>query len=282
MLYKIKALEINCTASNGGTFNKYQLINTETNKTVSASAFKPELIDPKCNRIGNTVEVDLITKGSFTNISTMSLVKEGIYKLQDSHTNTLFQQLMGKLEELEEDEEVKQEASFAKDLLIENKEKFITWPAAKSNHHNFGGGLLMHTFEVADHIWKYEEEHKLAAIAAIIHDVGKIHEYIFDPETGSIEMNTAWIEMNLSHTFWMTAMLNSEGFYALQNMIASHHKCTEWGALRDIESRNTPNVKDEEWILHLSDMWSARAGINSIEKLEKIYTEEGSYYYETK
>ena len=83
--------------------------------------------------------------------------------------------------------------------------------AAKTVHHGFIGGLLEHTYEclkfadavLAECRGKINPDSVYAA--CILHDFGKIFEYIVYKETGLIEYNEEFNEVEYSNT--------SEEFY---------------------------------------------------------------------
>ena len=56
--------------------------------------------------------------------------------------------LMNTVEKVQ-DEQMKEMAKF---LLVQLKEKFTSYPAAKSVHHAEIGGLLQHSYEVVEYI----------------------------------------------------------------------------------------------------------------------------------
>ena len=158
---------------------------------------------------------------------------------QDSHLNYI-------LETINEikDHEIK---SVLTSLFNDKEflEKFITAPAAKRYHHNYKGGLLVHTNEVIE-ICKtissiYEEINRDLLIAgAILHDIGKIESY--DYKTDEIDMN--YEGMMLEHLFIGGCLLKEKMNYLnisketktqLLHLILSHHGKVElgWGSSVD-------------------------------------------------
>nr|MBO2477717.1 hypothetical protein [Bacillota bacterium] len=76
------------------------------------------------------------------------------------------------------------------------RERFALWPAAKSNHHNYPGGLVRHTYHVMQ-LCRYAARdmypdlvtpigYETLLFAACFHDVGKLEELAFHPITGDV------------------------------------------------------------------------------------------------
>lgn len=139
-------------------------------------------------------------------------------------------------------------------------EKFITAPAAKKYHHNYKGGLLVHTNEVVE-ICKtisniYEDINRdLLISGAILHDIGKIETY--DYKTEMIEMNNKGIF--LDHIF-IGACILKEKMNSLKisektkidliHLILSHHGNVDlgWG------SSVNPRIPEAIALHHADDM----------------------------
>jgi 3'-5' exoribonuclease len=66
-------------------------------------------------------------------------------------------------------------------ILTDHEQEFKEFPAAAQYHHAYLGGLLEHTLEVANGVFRYSEDQptldrSLATAGAILHDIGKIKE----------------------------------------------------------------------------------------------------------
>lgn len=166
-------------------------------------------------------------------------------------------------------------------VLDEYRSIFRTIPAAKSIHHSFKYGLLMHTVNmvelatfVADLYGDFINRDLLIA-GAIVHDIGKIHEFILSPyglvtdyttegsllghlQIGAQKISEICTELRMP---WDKVML-------LEHMVLSHHGKPEYG------SAVAPKCVESE-LLACIDMIDSRAEIYS-ENLAKISTGEFS------
>lgn len=153
-------------------------------------------------------------------------------------------------------------------LFKKYHDKFFTSPAAKSNHHDFQGGLAYHTLSMvrmAEHICEqYPQVNRALLLAGTcLHDLGKVIElngtlgieYTFEGNMiGHItivdeEIVKAAQELNIS--------LESEDMILLRHMVLSHHGLLEYG------SPERPKLLEAE-ILHNLDVLDA--SINMISK----------------
>lgn len=144
-------------------------------------------------------------------------------------------------------------------ILKKYKDQFLYYPAAKSFHHSYKGGLLQHIttmLQAAEKLTSvYPCNTDLLYTGIIVHDIGKLYElntdkscivteYTLEGEMlGHIPLGMAEIE-NLSG-------LDRERKLLLQHMILSHHGIPEWG------SPKQPMLKEAELLHHL-DVIDAR------------------------
>jgi len=157
-------------------------------------------------------------------------------------------------------------------------DRFFTSAAAKSNHHDFQGGLAYHTLSMvrmAENICdQYPQINRALLIAgACLHDFGKIVEL-----TGSLDIEYTFEGNMLGHITIvdeeivkaaqkLDISLESEDMILLRHMILSHHGLLEYG------SPERPKLLEAE-VLHNIDMMDA--SINMITKaLDK--TENGTF-----
>lgn len=164
--------------------------------------------------------------------------------------------------------------SFFQDETIRNK--FLIAPAAKIHHHNYKGGLLVHTNEVIE-ICKtltliYQElDPDLLITGAILHDIGKIETYDFNENI--IEINSKgklldhiFIGANLIEEKISRLDINDEIKIKLIHMILSHHgpKDLGWG------STISPQTPEALALHHADDMSAKISGLLSKNSNQKI------------
>ena len=150
-----------------------------------------------------------------------------------------------------------------------DSEKLRACPAATHVHHQYHGGLLVHTAEVlelaravADTCYqRYPFINKDVIYAsAILHDIGKVETYSIS-EVGVAESLTT--EKIIGHLFYGMALVQRVGdetgadknfVNEVLHCIASHHGLPEWGSLKVVQSL-------EAGILSRVDYISSRNGI---------------------
>ncbi|MGR3741581.1 3'-5' exoribonuclease YhaM family protein [Companilactobacillus sp. DQM5] len=155
-----------------------------------------------------------------------------------------------------------------RNLIQRHQDKFFTHPAAKSNHHDFEGGLAYHTLsmvKLAKSVSKlYPQVNKELLLAGtIIHDFGKTVEL-----SGSIGTEYT-IEGNLlGHIVLIDGEIvliakelgideNDESLVLLRHMVLSHHGLLEYG------SPERPKILEAELLHYIDEM---DASINMISK----------------
>ncbi|WP_179395153.1 3'-5' exoribonuclease YhaM family protein [Lacticaseibacillus absianus] len=126
-------------------------------------------------------------------------------------------------------------------LLADHKQAFLTYPAAKSNHHAFSGGLAFHTLSIlrlAKAVAaQYSSVNKsLLYAGAILHDLGKTMEL-----SGAVSTEYT-VEGNLiGHIVLVDEALveaaeqlkidvHAEDMVMLRHMILAHHGLLEYGS----------------------------------------------------
>jgi 3'-5' exoribonuclease len=135
-------------------------------------------------------------------------------------------------------------------------EMFIAAPAAKSNHQAYLGGLLQHSVEVTELAYTiYQTDSKninlsLLIAGALLHDIGKIKEYIFDTKldrstSGKLVGHTSLGLLIIVN--FLPENIPVKKSTELFHLILSHHGKREWGA--PVE----PLMK-EATIIHNCDM----------------------------
>ena len=155
----------------------------------------------------------------------------------------------------------------AKEMLRRHRERFTRIPAAKSAHHGFLGGLLMHTanmLRTADFLaGQYAEvvNRDLLLCGTLLHDLAKEREFDFSPLGLAVDYS---LEGQLLGHLVMGAQeaaraaeelgLPQEKAVLLQHLILSHHGEPEFGAAV------RPMCAEAE-LLHLVDMIDSRMEI---------------------
>ncbi|RAP51510.1 MAG: hypothetical protein BZ138_05115 [Methanosphaera sp. rholeuAM270] len=161
-----------------------------------------------------------------------------------------------------EDEELK----LVLTTIFEDNEifnKFIEAPAAKKHHHNYKGGLLVHTNEVIE-ICKtissiYEKINRDLLIAgAILHDIGKIESYDYKSEIINMKQEGLMLEHIFIGGCIVKEKMNQLNIrddtkIAVLHMILSHHGKIELGWGSSVDPK-TP----EAIALHQADDMSAK------------------------
>lgn len=130
--------------------------------------------------------------------------------------------------------------SLTESLLEQNAEPFKEYPAAIQYHHAYLGGLLEHTLEVAQGVFRFAEGHpgldrSLATAGAILHDIGKVQElenpiaprYGFSGQLiGHLLLGRDMVREAAAKTTWPDSRLPR----LLEHIIIAHHGELEFGA----------------------------------------------------
>lgn len=115
---------------------------------------------------------DFIPSGSKDPDKLFNELKKFINSVKNPHLNELLRRVF-LIEKTDEDKAF--------------KERFLMAPAAKQNHHDYVGGLIEHTINVAraaDGLAKMYDsiDRDLIIAGALLHDIGKVYEYEFTPD----------------------------------------------------------------------------------------------------
>lgn len=139
-------------------------------------------------------------------------------------------------------------------------------------HHNYIGGLLVHTVECAQFAelnlsnMVYSAHTDEIYAACLLHDFGKIFEYTINTETGLIDYAPNFRETWISHSQYGFCICMNAGFDFVAKMIAAHHGRSDWGAIIDLEQKD---LEPELYFIHLVDNMSAKFGRINSSMLEK-------------
>ncbi|SEM41774.1 3'-5' exoribonuclease [Ligilactobacillus sp. WC1T17] len=175
-------------------------------------------------------------------------------------------------------------------LVTKYQEAFFTYPAAKSNHHAYAGGLIYHTLTIlklAQGVAKvYPVNTSLLYAGAILHDMGKLKELSGAVATtytmeGNLLGHIVLIDEEVVLTMQKLGIdLDSEDAVLLRHMIISHHGLLEYG------SPQTPKLLEAD-ILHQLDNLDAsvqmiRAAVGHTQEgqfTEKLFALDGRMFY---
>jgi 3'-5' exoribonuclease len=116
---------------------------------------------------------------------------------------------------------------------------FTEAPAAIFHHHVYIGGLLHHTVSVVEQCLRLattETDRDMLVAGAILHDIGKIHDYNWSGVMFSMSDNGRLLG-HISQGLLMVddyacdcPDLSSQRLSLLQHLILSHHGKLEWGS----------------------------------------------------
>jgi 3'-5' exoribonuclease len=149
------------------------------------------------------------------------------------------------------------------------REKYLIWPAAKSMHHAYRGGLAEHSLEVYNLITadydgviglmsdEIDINWDLLHTAALLHDIAKISEYDYQDGACSFTETGEMIGHLCLGAMWVNAALNKVADFPkdlaihLIHIILSHHGRLDWGAAME------PKTKEAK-LFHMADDRSAK------------------------
>lgn len=262
----------------GTKMGKLLLKDSKNDSTLNCVLWEEALnrMDSKLFRNGNLVRV---VSGSYNEkfnnclISALELVKEAKLGLDKSEQNRIFNEILGYVDKFS-NPKLK---SFIQDYFKENEEKIKTAPAAKRFHHNYLGGLLVHTLECLEFakanmaVFVQTVDAETVYAACILHDIGKIFEYDIDTETGLIDKNDVFLKEWVSHSQYGYSLCMMNGFKTVGKMIAAHHGRKDWGAIVDLENNDLEPIY---YLMHHIDDLSAKFGRTNVGLLESAQKQQ--------
>lgn len=270
--YEVVIFSIGDTKA-GTKMGKLQLKNTVDNSILNCILWEETLnrFDSKIFRTGNLVRiVSASFNEKFNNclISALELIKEAKLGLDENEIEQYWAKLQSYISKIK-DEKLRQ---FVAELFEKHAQSFKIMPAAKLMHHNYIGGLLVHTVECAEFAelnmnkFTYKANEDEIYAACLLHDFGKIFEYTIDIETGLIDYAQGFREEWISHSQYGFCICMNAGFKKIAKMIAAHHGRAEWGAIIDLDQKD---LEPELYLIHFIDNLSAKFGKISTRLLEK-------------
>ena len=262
-IYEVVTFAIGDTKS-GTKMGKLQLKDPKTNETLNCILWEEALnrMDSKLFRCGNQLR---IVSGSFNEkynnclVNALELIKEAKTGLDTKEQEEIFQELLVYVNRIK-DSKLRE---FVTEIYTNNKDKILVSPAAKMMHHNYIGGLMVHTLECL----KYAEINLEAFFqklnndevfaACLLHDIGKIFEYTINTESGLIDYDENFRKEWITHSQYGFSICMNAGFKRVAKMIAAHHARAEWGAIVDL---NEKDLDPFVYLIHHIDDLSAKFG----------------------
>ena len=270
--YEVVVFSIGDTKA-GTKMGKLQLKNLKDESVLNCILWEETLnrLDNKLFRTGNLVRiVSASFNEKFNNclVTSLELIKEAKTGLDEAEREETYKKLTGYIDTIKDDNL----RNFLNTYFEEHKEKIKIMPAAKVMHHNYIGGLMVHTIECVQFAEKNLElfalkiSRDIAIAACILHDIGKIFEYTVDLETGLIDYNENFRSEWLSHSQYGFSLCMMNGFKRIAKMIAAHHGRDEWGAIIDLDEKD---LEPELYFLHFMDNLSAKFGRINVAMIER-------------
>lgn len=257
----------------GTRMGKLQLKDTKNNTVLNCILWEETLnrLDSKLFRTGNLVRIVTASfNEKFNNclVSSLELIKEAKTGLSETEREETYKKLTSYFDTIK-DEKLR---NFLNTYFEEHKERIKIMPAAKVMHHNYIGGLMVHTIECVEFaeknldLFTLKINRDIAIAACILHDIGKIFEYTVDLETGLVDYDENFRHDWISHSQYGFSLCMMHGFKRIAKMIAAHHGREEWGAIIDLDEKD---LEPELYFLHFMDNLSAKFGRINVAMTER-------------
>ncbi len=270
IIYEVVTFSIGDTKS-GTKMGKLQLKDPKTGEFLNCILWEEALnrIDSKLFRSGNELK---IVSGSFNEkynnclVSSLELIKEAKTGLNKEEQENTYNEILEYINKIENE----QLREFVKDIYTKNKEQILISPAAKLMHHNYIGGLMVHTLECVKYAEInmqnfFQRVNKDEVFAAcLLHDIGKIFEYKIDVESGLIDYDENFRKEWISHSQYGFSICMLNDYKRIAKMIAAHHGRAEWGAIVDL---NEKDLEPYVYLIHHIDDLSAKFGKTNVAML---------------
>lgn len=269
-IYEVNVFSIGDTKA-GTKMGKLQLKDPNDGSLLNCILWEEALnrMDEKLFRTGNQLRIVSATYNEkFNNclVTALELIKEAKLGLDETERESFYNKILEYIDKIS-DEKINK---FLTAYFCEHKELIKVAPAAKAMHHNYLGGLLVHTYEcleIADanlSVLDAKLDKDKVYAACILHDIGKIFEYKINTETGLIDYDENFRKEWISHSQYGFSICMMQGFKDIAKMIAAHHARTDWGAIVDLNQRD---LEPLTYILHHIDDLSAKFGKISVSSL---------------
>ena len=270
IIYEVVTFAVGDTKS-GSKMGKLLLKDPNSGETLNCILWEEALnrMDSKLFRSGNQLR---IVSGSFNEkynnclVSALELIKEAKTGLDKKEQEAEYQALESYIERIN-DEKLR---TFVADIYAKNKDKILIMPAAKLMHHNYIGGLMVHTLECLKYaevnlqtfFQRVNQDEVFAA--CLLHDIGKIFEYTINTESGLIDYDENFRKEWISHSQYGFSICMTAGFKRVAKMIAAHHARADWGAIVDL---NEKDLEPYVYLIHHIDDMSAKFGKTNVAML---------------
>ena len=270
IIYEVVTFAVGDTKS-GSKMGKLLLKDPNSGENLNCILWEEALnrMDSKLFRCGNQLR---IVSGSFNEkynnclVSALELIKEAKTGLDEKEREAEYKALESYIERIN----AENLRTFVSDIYAKNKDKILIMPAAKLMHHNYIGGLMVHTLECL----KYAEVNLQAFFqrvnqdevfaACLLHDIGKIYEYTINTESGLIDYDENFRKEWISHSQYGFSICMTAGFKRVAKMIAAHHARADWGAIVDL---NEKDLEPYVYLIHHIDDMSAKFGKTNVAML---------------
>lgn len=268
--YEVITFSIGDTKA-GTKMGKLQLKDITNDEILNCILWEEALnrMDSKLFRCGNILR---IVSGTFNEkfnnclINSLELIKEAKMGLEPDEREATYKELEAFINKIS-DEKLK---NFVAKIYEENKEQILVAPGAKMMHHNYIGGLMVHTLECLQYAEVnlnafFQRVNKDEVFAAcLLHDIGKVFEYTIDLESGLIDYDEVFRKEWITHSQYGFTICMSAGFKRVAKMIAAHHARADWGAIVDLDSKDLEPIY---YLIHHIDDMSAKFGRTSVSML---------------
>ena len=268
--YEVITFSIGDTKA-GTKMGKLQLKDITNDEILNCILWEEALnrMDSKLFRCGNILR---IVSGTFNEkfnnclINSLELIKEAKMGLEPDEREATYKELEAFINKIS-DEKLK---GFVAKIYEENKEQILVAPGAKMMHHNYIGGLMVHTLECLQYAEVnlnafFQRVNKDEVFAAcLLHDIGKVFEYTIDLESGLIDYDENFRKEWITHSQYGFTICMSAGFKRVAKMIAAHHARADWGAIVDLDSKDLEPIY---YLIHHIDDMSAKFGRTSVSML---------------
>lgn len=268
--YEVITFSIGDTKA-GTKMGKLQLKDITNDEILNCILWEEALnrMDSKLFRCGNILR---IVSGTFNEkfnnclINSLELIKEAKMGLEPDEREATYKELEAFINKIS-DEKLK---DFVAKIYEENKEQILVAPGAKMMHHNYIGGLMVHTLECLQYAEVnlnafFQRVNKDEVFAAcLLHDIGKVFEYTIDLESGLIDYDEVFRKEWITHSQYGFTICMSAGFKRVAKMIAAHHARADWGAIVDLDSKDLEPIY---YLIHHIDDMSAKFGRTSVSML---------------